>query len=231
MQMSRSRARTCSLLTVAAGVFLFGCSQNSQTSTAPESAKSGEKETAKSVQTASASTEKPDEKSDHKALSAKVLPPETWTGHIRMAYMVAKEIPEILQQLFCHCGCDLSDDHVSLYDCFTCDHSVECPECKGEAMMACKMNRKGASIAEIQKAVDLNWAPNYPFSEQPSDALRKYWKTRLWAPGSGPTPAEKHNLRHVPTDPFTGSQEKVSKTKSKQTGGCCGSKKGTETTK
>ncbi len=92
-------------------------------------------------------------------------------------------------------------------------------------MMAYKMHHKGASIAEIQKAVDLNWGPHYPFNEQPSEAIKKYWKTRIWAPGSGPTAAEKHDEGKAIFDPFTGSQETNSKPMGKPGEGCCGGKK------
>ncbi len=220
---------TKSLSTVALVFLLFGCSHDNQIPTAHQSAIDKESETTKSAPTANASTERPDEKSDSKALAAKVLSPERWTGHVRMSYMVAKEIPEILKQLFCYCGCDHMDEHTTLLDCYTSDHSVDCVYCQGEAMMACKMNRKGASIAEIQKAVDLNWAPKYPFYEQPSDTLKKYWKTRLWASGVSPTTAEKHDERHRPIDPFTGIQEASNKSKGSPSGSCCGGSKDVKT--
>lgn len=89
--------------------------------------------------------------------------------------------------------------------------------------MAYKMSRKGSSVAEIQKAIDLNWGPKYPFFEQPSDQIKKYWKTRLWAKGNGPTPAEKHNDETPLYDPFTGTQEKNSKPMGKAED-CCGKK-------
>ena len=89
--------------------------------------------------------------------------------------------------------------------------------------MAYKMSRKGSSVEEIQKAIDLNWGPKYPFFEQPSDQIKKYWKTRLWAKGNGPTAAEKHNDETPLYDPFTGAQEKNSKPMGKAED-CCGKK-------
>lgn len=231
MRMRVSRTSANLLFTVALASFLFGCSQNPQAPTAPQNAANKEIETAKSASTASAPTEKPDEKSDSKALAAKVLMDPDFIGRDKMCYTIAKEIPQLLQKLFCHCGCDYTEEHSTLLDCYTCRHTIDCNECKGEAMMACKMNRKGASVAEIQKAVDLNWAPKYPFYQQPSDALRKYWKTRLWAPGPGPTAAEKHNEEHKPIDPFTGSQEVAGKTKGSPSGSCCGGSKDVKTAK
>lgn len=88
-------------------------------------------------------------------------------------------------------------------------------------MMAFKMHRKSASVAEIQKAIDLNWGPHYPFYEQPSDAVKKYWKTRLWAPGTGPTKFEHQDEKKPIIDPFTGAKETTSKPMSNK-GDCCG---------
>lgn len=219
------------LFTVAITCFLFGCSQNPQTHTVAESTKSSENEPTQPASTANASGEKPDEKSDSKALAARVLMRPDFIGRVKMCYMVAKQIPELCQKLFCYCGCDYTDEHMTLLDCYTSDHSVDCDYCKGEAMMAFRMNRKGSSIAEIQKAIDLNWGPHYPWYEQPMPAIKKYWRTRLWAPGSGPTAVEKHDEGKAILDPFTGSQAANSKPESKPSGSCCGGSKDMKTAK
>ncbi len=214
-------------------LFLFGCSQNpqTQTKTQPASAASKVSETERSTSTASTVTAKPDEKSDSKALAAKVLMRPDFIGKDKICYTIAKQIPEVLQKLFCHCGCDYTEEHSTLLDCYFSDHTVDCSECKGEALMAFRMNRKGASVAEIQKAIDLNWAPANEFEKEPTEALRKYWRTRLWAPGSGPTPAEKYNKDHTPIDPFTGSQDETSKKTDLQSGSCCSGSKDMKTAK
>lgn len=209
-------------------VVLCGCSANTQ----PEPSTGNPPATNKNATTTSASTiQKADAESDSKALAARVLMRPDFIGRNKICYTIAKQIPEILQQLFCHCGCDYTDQHATLLDCYTCDHTIDCWECKGEAMMAFKMHRKGASVAEIQKAVDLNWAPLNELEKDPTEALRKYWRRRLWAPGSGPTPAEKYNKDHKPIDPFTGSQDMDSKPDDKPSGGCCGGKEDAKTTK
>lgn len=177
-----------------------------------------------SVSAQSADGVKTDDSAYSKELSDKVLSNEKFLGHVKMCYMAAKQIPKLCQKLFCYCGCDYTDEHTTLLDCYTSDHSVDCSYCQGEAMMAFKMHRKGASDAEIQKAVDLNWGPHYPFIEQPSEAIKKYWKSRIWAPGAGPTVAEKHNEEKPLFDPFTGSQESDSKPMGKPSGNCCGGK-------
>lgn len=49
-------------------------------------------------------------------------------------------------------------------------------------MQALSMHREGKSIADIQKAIDLNYAGKYPF-ETESPALKKYKSLRLWSQG------------------------------------------------
>lgn len=169
------------------------------------------------------------EPSAEPATKRKVLDHSNYVGKVKMGYMAAEGAPEVCEKLFCYCGCDYTDEHASLLDCFTSDHGVDCIYCQGEAVMAFKMKKKGSSIADIQKAIDLNWGPKYPFYEQPSDAIKRYWKTRLWSPGVGPTVAEKHNESTPLLDPFTGNRDSSSKPmtsgEDSKKGDCCGGKK------
>ena len=210
---------------VAVSVLFFGCSPTPDTQTKTEATKTTT-ETAKTTEPATTGSENTGiagEKTDSKELAAKVLMRPDFIGRVKMCYMAAKEIPALSQKLFCYCGCDYTDEHTSLLDCYTCDHSVDCDYCQGEMMMAFKMHRKGASVAEIQKALDLNWGPHYPFYEQPSDAIKKHWKTRIWAPGAGPTAFEHANETKPIDDPFTGSKNTNSKPMGKKSD-CCGKK-------
>ncbi len=54
------------------------------------------------------------------------LPPNTYTNEtLQRAYQIAKEIPEILVQLPCLCGCHgVQTDHGSLLDCYVDDHAA-----------------------------------------------------------------------------------------------------------
>jgi len=54
---------------------------------------------------------------------AKTLDPNLIQGEDREGYLVAKEIPEILAQLPCFCGCEALG-HESLLDCFVDKHGV-----------------------------------------------------------------------------------------------------------
>jgi hypothetical protein len=111
-----------------------------------------------------------------------VLDPNNYVGMVKAGYQAAKEIPEVCSKLFCYCGCDMTDCHGSLLDCFTSDHGVDCHICQEEAIMALKFHRKGKSISDIQKFIDKRYSKEYPF-EVESPVLLKYKKERLWDSG------------------------------------------------
>lgn len=54
------------------------------------------------------------------------LPPTSYTNEtLQHAYALAKEIPEVLVQLPCLCGChSVAEDHGSLLDCYVDDHAA-----------------------------------------------------------------------------------------------------------
>lgn len=105
--------------------------------------------------------------------SRAVLPAGQFFGQAAVGYQAAQQCPEIIEKLFCYCGCDETDQHTSLLDCFTTTHGADCQICTDEAVIAARMKKEGQSIAEIQKAVDEKYAKEYPF-ENESAALKKY---------------------------------------------------------
>lgn len=54
------------------------------------------------------------------------LPPTSYSNEtLQHAYALAKEIPEVLVQLPCLCGChSVAEDHGSLLDCYVDDHAA-----------------------------------------------------------------------------------------------------------
>jgi len=50
------------------------------------------------------------------------LDPAGFTGKAARAYQVAREIPEILDQLHCYCSCGREYGHVSLLSCYVDGH-------------------------------------------------------------------------------------------------------------
>jgi hypothetical protein len=64
-----------------------------------------------------------EEMKDPKTGLPKTLDPNLIKGEDRKGYQVAKEIPEILAQLPCFCGCE-AVGHENLLDCFVDEHGV-----------------------------------------------------------------------------------------------------------
>jgi hypothetical protein len=52
------------------------------------------------------------------------LPASLFQGRVREAYKAAAEIPDVLAGLRCYCGCDKSQGHRHLLDCFVDDHGA-----------------------------------------------------------------------------------------------------------
>jgi hypothetical protein len=83
------------------------------------------------------------------------LPPSGFINKgIANAYRIAKEIPEVLAQQPCLCGCDnTSDDHRSLLDCYIDEHASTCLVCMKEAVLAEQMVDAGKSAKDVREAI------------------------------------------------------------------------------
>ncbi len=82
------------------------------------------------------------------------LPPERFFGQARMAYQVAREIPQTLAQLPCYCYCDESFGHKSLHTCYESDHSAQCATCVNEALLAYRLQKEqGLTPAQIRERI------------------------------------------------------------------------------
>ncbi len=46
------------------------------------------------------------------------LPPSNFTGRAREAYQAALDVPEVLKEVQCYCGCAASDGHKNNLYCF-----------------------------------------------------------------------------------------------------------------
>ena len=71
----------------------------------------------------------------------------------RAAYQVAKDIPEVLAELPCFCGCMSTFGHESNLFCFRDEHGSACSICEDIALEARDMNSKGLSIDRIKQAI------------------------------------------------------------------------------
>ncbi len=64
-------------------------------------------------------------KKEHIRLREKrpTLPPTLFSGNTRRAYEIAREIPEVLNRLYCYCRCRENFSHISLLSCFVDKHA------------------------------------------------------------------------------------------------------------
>lgn len=83
-----------------------------------------------------------------------VLPSGQFRGQAAVAYRIAKQMPEVLDQLYCYCHCKENLKHKSLLTCYIDEHASHCEVCMTEAIMAYDMTLKGKTPAEIQAAID-----------------------------------------------------------------------------
>ncbi len=86
------------------------------------------------------------------------LDPDLFQGGIRQAYEVAAQDPALLVQLHCYCGCDRTDNHKNLLDCFRDTHGAHCDICVAEAREAELMARRGMSIEAIRDALRMRYS-------------------------------------------------------------------------
>jgi len=52
------------------------------------------------------------------------LDPGLFVGKAAVAHRVAREIPDVLDQLYCYCQCDKHAGHKSLLSCYTDGHAA-----------------------------------------------------------------------------------------------------------
>lgn len=71
--------------------------------------------------------------------------------YIKEAYTIAREIPGVLDKLFCYCYCALDHKHKSLLTCYVDDHSAKCGICLREAVVAKQLTAQGKKPEEIAK--------------------------------------------------------------------------------
>lgn len=86
--------------------------------------------------------------------AAGVLPDEHVPKKAKKAYAAAREIPEVLDGLYCHCDCGERDNLRSLLSCFESKMPFNCGVCRGEAELAHRLHGQGKTLAEIRVAVD-----------------------------------------------------------------------------
>ena len=86
----------------------------------------------------------------------RVLPPSLVlnTPGAAEAYAAARNAPQVLDGVHCHCECAKHFGHRSLLTCFESDHGARCDICMGEAVLATRLASQGASLDQIRRAID-----------------------------------------------------------------------------
>ncbi len=78
------------------------------------------------------------------------LDPALFNGEVKEAYTVAQRHPDLLVQLHCYCGCDITLGHKNLLDCYRDEHGSHCAICVGEAIDSAKMADTGIPVEQIR---------------------------------------------------------------------------------
>ncbi len=86
------------------------------------------------------------------------LDPKLFQGEVRKAYEVAERNPALLAQLHCYCGCDRTEGHKNLLDCFRDKHGSSCATCTGEAIEADTLANQGMPVEQIRDALRARYA-------------------------------------------------------------------------
>ena len=106
----------------------------------------------------SSCTSKSDVKSLRGGETRATLSPTDFAGETARAYQIAKEIPEVLDSMYCYCECEKHFAHKSLLSCYVDDHASHCDICMNEAFMAYELHRQGKDIKSIREAVDARFS-------------------------------------------------------------------------
>ena len=81
------------------------------------------------------------------------LDPMLFSGRARTAYEAAREVPEVLVQLPCFCGCMSGFGHRNNLDCFHDEHGVECSMCQDIAIDARDLYKSGVEVSRIRQTI------------------------------------------------------------------------------
>lgn len=105
--------------------------------------------------------------------ASRVLDPTQFTDRaVRESYAIAREIPAMLNKLYCWCGCENRGVHRSNLGCFEDRMAVTCDVCQGTAQIAYRMMQKGETDAgRIQAVVDREWGPEWAKQERDTNEL------------------------------------------------------------
>jgi hypothetical protein len=70
------------------------------------------------------------------------------------AYEMAREIPDVLDGLYCYCRCQKTLGHRSLLSCYESKQAAGCWSCQGQMKLAYKLHHRGQTLTEIRAEED-----------------------------------------------------------------------------
>jgi hypothetical protein len=88
------------------------------------------------------------------------LDPNQFIGPVKEAYKFAEKNPALLAELHCYCGCDKTEGHQNLLDCYRGRHGATCEICTEEALLAERMSEQHSPVDQIRDAIRKRFAPN-----------------------------------------------------------------------
>ena len=93
---------------------------------------------------------------------APTLDPALFAGEVAEAYEVARDRPELLEQLPCYCGCYETQGHQNLLDCFRDWHPEHCSTCVAIALRAARLEKVGYATADSKRLIDREYTSRKP---------------------------------------------------------------------
>lgn len=90
--------------------------------------------------------------------TAPILSSAFFSGKAAKAYQIAKEIPQILDGIYCYCDCKIHHGHKSLLTCYTSTHGAKCGICIDEAIKSMELYKQNKSVLEIRQIIDKMYA-------------------------------------------------------------------------
>jgi hypothetical protein len=93
--------------------------------------------------------------------AARVLKPQQLAeadAEVVKIFNMVREVPQVVDGIYCYCGCADMPDHYSLLSCYEADGMAQsCQICQGEGRMVYELHRKGKALDEIRAAIDRNF--------------------------------------------------------------------------
>ncbi|HET9440630.1 MAG TPA: PCYCGC motif-containing (lipo)protein [Longimicrobiales bacterium] len=77
---------------------------------------------------------------------------------VKEIFEMVRATPQIMDGIYCYCGCDEVPEHYSLLSCYEEDGMAQaCQICQGEARMAFELHKQGKNLDQIRSAIDRNF--------------------------------------------------------------------------